>query len=61
MSPQRFEYVIVDTVNGGRAGLVVGVRGSIGTNITITAIDALGVASVQTALIPDSGFSDVAL
>lgn len=61
VSPQRFEYVIVDTVNGGRAGLVVGVRGSIGTNITITAIDALGVASVQTSLIPDSGFSDVAL
>jgi hypothetical protein len=60
-SSQRFEYVIVDTVNGGRAGLIAGVRGSAGTNITVTAIDALGVASVQTVLFPTSGFVDLAL
>jgi hypothetical protein len=60
-SSQRFEYVIVDTVNGGRAGLIAGVRGSAGTNITVTAIDALGVASVQTVLFPTSGFADLAL
>ena len=59
VAPQRFEYVIVDAVNGGKAGLVAGVRGSSGQNVTVTAIDAGGIARVVTVSLPDSGFADV--
>ena len=61
VSSQRFEYVIVDIVNGGRAGLIAGVRGSSGQNVTVTAIDALGIASVKSVILPTSGFADLAL
>ena len=61
VSPQRFEYVIVDATNGGKAGLVVGVRGSPGQTVTITAVDAGGVARVQSVTLSESGFEDVKL
>ena len=61
VSPQRFEYVLVDAVNGGKAGLVVGVRGSAGQALIITAVDAGGIARVANVTLPESGFLDVKL
>ena len=59
VAPQRFEYVLVDAAAGGRAGLVAGVRGSAGQNVTLTAVDAGGTVRVVVATLPESGFTDV--
>jgi hypothetical protein len=61
VAPQRFEYVLVDAVNGGKAGLVVGVRGSAGQSVLVTAVDAAGIARVANASLPESGFLEVKL
>ena len=61
VAPQRFEYVLVDAVNGGKAGLVVGVRGSAGQSVLVTAVDAAGIVRVANASLPESGFLEVKL
>lgn len=60
-APQRFDYVAVDSVNGGAAGLVAGVRGAPGEVITLVAVDASGTVRMAVAAVPESGFVDVSL
>lgn len=60
VAPQRFEYVVVDATAGGRAGLVVGVRGSAGQHVTLTAVTAGGIVSVASVTLT-SGISNVPL
>lgn len=59
VSPQRFEYVLVDAAAGGRAGLVAGVRGSAGQAVNVTAVAPDGTVVVVVASVPESGFAVV--
>lgn len=61
VSPQRFEYVLVDAEHGGKAGLVAGVRGCAGESLTLVAVDAGGITRVAHVTLPTSGFADVPL
>ena len=59
VSPQRFDYVSAS--GSGAAGFTVGVRGSAGEAVLLTAVDAGGVVRTATASIPAGGFVEVVI
>ena len=61
VSHQRFEYILVDEEEGGKAGIVVGVRGCVGEKILLTAITKDGLVSTASTSIPEGGFVDITL